>query len=382
MRASRRRTRRALPPTASIRTSCRRAALGVALCVAPAIAMLHAADVAAQASPDAQTAARDHFQRGRIFYDAHRYADAIDEFRQSLEASPSPNARLLVARSLRDMGGHTAEAYAEFMATATDAEERAASEPRYAPVGAAARAEAGLLLAQIALLRIVLTETPEDTDVRLDGREIPREQWNMDLPLEPGSHTLDATAPGRQPFHRVWNVPAGNAVQVAVTLAVEPGQAGTIEVPVLHSGFGPRQQIQPIQPIRPMYNVPMQVRTPVVPHERSGLTTGGGVSIGLGVAVFAAGAISAVLALVTYTNLQNECGDGLCPSTVSNVQSRVDFGRTTGTLGTVGMVGGGALILLGSILYTVGRNQDRQVPEVLVRVFVDPTGVAGVRGTF
>ena len=248
MRVSRRHIRRALRPTASIRTNCKRAALGLVLFVAPAISTLRSSDVAAQASPDAQTAARDHFQRGRIFYDARRYVDAIDEFRQSLEASPSPNTRLLVARSLREMGGHTAEAYGEFMATATDAEERAATEPRYGPVGAAARVEAGQLLGQIALLRIVLTQRPEDTDVRLDGREIPPDQWNEDLPLEPGSHTLDATAPGRQPYHRVWNVPAGNAVQVAVTLAFQSGEAGTIEAPGARAGFGPPQTVQPPAP--------------------------------------------------------------------------------------------------------------------------------------
>ncbi len=348
--------------------------------VLAAAAMSVPASARAQASPEQQIESRERFQRGRAFYEAHRWSDAVDEFRQSLELSSSPNTRLLIARSLREMGGHTAEAYREFLAAASEAAERAPSEPRYAPIAGAARAEAQALVPLISQLRIQITDPPPDTTVRLDGEVIPRSEWNNDLALEPGSHNLQATAAGRQNYERVWTMPAGVNERVVVTLGIEVSvQAGAVEIPSTPRTIA-------LTPTPVFLPSPPPIAPPIVPVQpprSSGLRTGGGVTLGIGVVLLVGGGIAGAVSLSTYNGLQIECSGGRCPPTVGNVQSRVDLGRTSGTLFTVGMISGGVLVITGAVMYAAGRAEDRRVPEILGRVWVDPlSGAAGLRGTF
>ncbi|MEI8259223.1 MAG: hypothetical protein WCJ30_26440 [Deltaproteobacteria bacterium] len=371
MRASTPRRRPASIPTARDRLAC------LALSLAAGLAL--PARAHAQASSAQQTESRERFQRGRAFYDAHRWSDAVDEFRQSLELSSSPNTRLLIARALREMGGHTAEAYREFLAAGSEAEARASSEPRYAPIVGAARAEAQALIPLISQLRIQITDPPPDTTVRLDGTVVPRSEWNSEIAVEPGRHTVEAAAAGRQTFERVWTLEAGHVALVEVTLGIEiSAQAGGVEVPT------PRLITAAPTPVYIPVTMPLVPLVPLAqPPATSGLTTAGGVAIGLGVVAMVAGGISGAVSLNVYSRLQIDCGGARCPATVTDAQARVDLGRTAGTVFTAGLVAGGVLVIAGAVMYAAGRAEDRRVPEVLGRVWFDPlTGMAGLRGAF
>lgn len=86
---------------------------------------------------DARVAAQKLFEAGDALYESKRYEEASQAFRQSHSLVKSPNSRLMLARSLRELG-HLEEAKTEFQGTIDDA---AASFGRYPEAHKAATAE-------------------------------------------------------------------------------------------------------------------------------------------------------------------------------------------------------------------------------------------------
>jgi tetratricopeptide (TPR) repeat protein len=101
------------------------------------------------AGPDAPTAdqkkaAQKMFEAGDALYESARYEDAVEAFKQSHSLVSSPNSRLMLARSLREVG-KSQEACTEFSETIHDAE---VSGGRYPEALQAATAELEALKAQ------------------------------------------------------------------------------------------------------------------------------------------------------------------------------------------------------------------------------------------
>jgi tetratricopeptide (TPR) repeat protein len=88
--------------------------------------------------------AREQYRLGLELYDERQYEAALEKFRVSYEAFPSPNSLLYVARCLRAAGNtHAAiEAYEETVRVAGD---RAVTELKYADTYRAARRELAVL---------------------------------------------------------------------------------------------------------------------------------------------------------------------------------------------------------------------------------------------
>ena len=88
----------------------------------PGVARADDAPAPAQGA-SAQTAAQDHYTAGRESYRLGLYGRALEEFERSLALAPSPNTRLYIARSLRELG-RWAEANEQYAATVKEAEQR------------------------------------------------------------------------------------------------------------------------------------------------------------------------------------------------------------------------------------------------------------------
>jgi tetratricopeptide (TPR) repeat protein len=89
-------------------------------------------------------AAQKMFEAGDALYEAGRYEEAAEAFRQSHSLVKSPNSRLMFARSLRELG-KTEEACVEYRGTRDDATE---SGGRYPEALQAATAELSALESQ------------------------------------------------------------------------------------------------------------------------------------------------------------------------------------------------------------------------------------------
>jgi hypothetical protein len=114
--------------------------------------------------------------------------------------------------------GLTASAWAGFQDTATAAD--IAGQYERAQV---ARERAAALLPKLSKLRIVVpaeTAAIEGFDVRRNDGSIGRLLWGKDVPVDPGRHSISATAPRREP----WST---------TVLVAEPGKVVVVELPRL-----------------------------------------------------------------------------------------------------------------------------------------------------
>jgi hypothetical protein len=300
---------------------------------------------------------------------------------------PSPNTRLYIARSLRALN-RNADAYGEYLHAAIEADERSSSEPRYARAAESARQEAQALLARIALLTVAVVDAPPDTTVQVDGEALERGRWNTEVPHEPGNATVDASAPGRTPFH--------------TTQALQPGMQSRIEIRLAPTSTGETAQIgqapterapapviaQPTPTIAPPTAPPNVVR----PERGGGLRAAGGVILGVGIVGLIAGTIGGGLAQANYTSLTN-CTSGSvmpptdCPTTGDALQSRVNAGGTEEAVANVGWIAGGAVAALGLALLIGGvvQGSSDAAPAAQARIvpIVDPAhGMLGAGGVF
>jgi tetratricopeptide (TPR) repeat protein len=116
-------------------------ALLALLCTVGVCDVAHAANDAQPPTTEQRKAAQKMFEAGDALYEAGRFQEASEAFRQSHSLVRSPNSRLMLARSLRELG-NTDEACVEYRGTRDDA---AQSGGRYPEALQAATAELSAL---------------------------------------------------------------------------------------------------------------------------------------------------------------------------------------------------------------------------------------------
>lgn len=167
--------------------------------------------------------AQRRFEDGLAAREAGDHEGALEAFRASNELFESPNSRLMVARSLRDLG-RRAEAWGEYRLAAARARERAARDPRYAATAEAASREADSLLPAIARLRVRL-DGPDDATIEVQGRAFPSAALGEDVAVDPGELTVRASAPGHLDAELALTLAAGEEREVALALEAAPAAA-------------------------------------------------------------------------------------------------------------------------------------------------------------
>ncbi|MDB4933270.1 MAG: hypothetical protein JWP87_242 [Labilithrix sp.] len=93
-------------------------ALAFALSVAAAPSIARADE--GPGAPASNDSAQDHYTAGRESYRSALYGRALEEFERSLALAPSPNTRLYIARTLRELG-RWSEAAEQYGATIREA---------------------------------------------------------------------------------------------------------------------------------------------------------------------------------------------------------------------------------------------------------------------
>lgn len=172
--------------------NCRRL-LAAVLFAACATAPLPAAAQPASSSPGRE-AARPIAAAAMKAYDERRYAESIDGFRQADGLYPTPQYRVYIARAYKWLGKVASAAGAYQSAVSMVA---VADSPRdFASVQATAASELSELRPRIPILTIQLQGAPgQEVRVTLDGALVPAHLLER-LELDPGDHTLEASAPG------------------------------------------------------------------------------------------------------------------------------------------------------------------------------------------
>ena len=158
------------------------------------------------ASADAATA-EALFSEGRRLYADGNYAAACTKFEESNKADPAIGTQLNLAMCWEKLG-KTASAWAMYMQVAN-----ATSSSGRSDRAQFAQSHAAALLPTLSKLAIT---APAGTSIRVDGAPWSAALTGIATPVDPGRHTIEASAPNKT-FRRVVDVPANAAT---ITVAV------------------------------------------------------------------------------------------------------------------------------------------------------------------
>jgi serine/threonine-protein kinase len=132
------------------------------------------------------------FQEGRRLSAEQRYAEACPKFAESQRLEPAIGTLLNLA-TCHVAEGKTASAWSEFTRALGEAQRNNRQD-------VIELAQARLAELEPKLSRLVVEVAPErelpGLEVRLDGQLLSKPAWGIAAPIDPGKHTLGATAPG------------------------------------------------------------------------------------------------------------------------------------------------------------------------------------------
>lgn len=284
-----------------------------ALAVAqPVLAVSFLGSAAAQGRASNEAAAESLFNEARALIGAGRLEEGCKKLEASQSLDPGTGTLLHLA-DCYEKTGRTASAWARFREAAS----RAARDGR-ADWESIARTRGDELEPKLAKLRI---DAAPGQAVERDGDPIPAAALGSALPIDPGEHTLKATAPGKKPWTKTFTVASASTTTVTVPALADDTDAAK---PSTEDGASP-----------PSHGSAMRI----VGYTMAAAGT-------VGVAIGVAGGISAI-------RLNGRSKD-VCPSSGAcadeSARSDNDDARSAATLSTIGFLAGGALLAGGLAL--------------------------------
>jgi hypothetical protein len=211
-----------------------------------AFAVLLAASVSrgARAEGD-KTTAEALFSEGRRLMAAGNYAAACEKFASSRKLDDGLGTTLNLAGCYEKLG-RTASAWAEFRDAAATARQTGAREREQF-----ARDRVAALEKKLSRLTLTAAKTEPDERISRDGAVVDRGVLGTAIPVDPGSHVLEAVAPGKKKWSVVIDVRPASQVAVSIPAleADSAGPAARSDLPVKRddtasaSGRGSTQRI-------------------------------------------------------------------------------------------------------------------------------------------
>ncbi len=281
-----------------------------------------------------QALAEALFRDGRQLLEQGDYAAACGKQSESYKLDPASGTLLNLALC-HERDGKLATAWVEYQ-NALARVRREGSEERIT----FARDSIARIEPMVPRIRIEVTETEgQDVTVELDGTPLGRAAWGGEMPVDPGTVRVRATARGHHPYE--------------AELSVEPGQVLTAKIPELVSEESPARE--EAKKASPAPNPPELESTPTtraetLPATNDNRRVAAYVATGAGVLGVAAGTYFGVVAILQKRESDPKCPGGECDTNedlslyvtaqlIANL-SNVGFG-----LGVVGL-GVGAYLFL------------------------------------
>jgi len=306
----------------------------------------------------AQTA----FQAADELFDVQQYAEALEKYRASYGVVASPNSRLMIARCLRELG-RLDEAYAEYDATLTAAEELARTKPQYKQTVKSARDELQALRTRVALLSVTLGDVPPESEITVGGKQVDTKMLERPIVVVPGEVVVIAVAPDGQRAGAVTRASAGRESTVTLKLG-EGSDIGQQSAETEEAAPVPGPSARHAKP---------EVAAVPPPESDSSLKTYAYVAGGVGAAGLVAFGVFGMLNNAKYDELDEQCPDGHCAPDRSD---DIDQGRLYQTLANVGAVVGVVGLGAGVALFYLGSTQESE-PQAAVRVGPGSLTVSG-----
>jgi hypothetical protein len=176
-----------------------------------------------------KAAAQSLFDEGRKLMSAGKFAEACPKLAESQKLDPGVGTQFNLADCYEKIG-QTASAWAGFLEAASAAKSMGQTDREKV-----ARDRAAALAPRLSKLTIASSEAATLTglEIKRDGAPVGRALWGTAIAVDPGSHVIEATAPGKKPWQTTAKV-EGDKASVVITippLEEAPAQAQTAPKP-------------------------------------------------------------------------------------------------------------------------------------------------------
>jgi hypothetical protein len=322
----------------------------------PFLLALFAWGYAPRASAEPSEADRDKARRlmidGDALAQASDYAAALPKYEAADALMTVPTTGLAVARTQAALG-KLVEARDKALQVSRLPEQ--AGEPG---VFRAARQEAAQLAAslepRIPSLRVVVEGAPAGTRVRIaiDGREIPPAAAKLPRKLNPGKHTVVASADGYADAREELSIAESAKEEVTLRLSLQGEQA-------------------------PVTSEPITAETPEGGKKTSSLVY---IGFGIGAAGIVAGSVAGYLSMSKTSDIKDGCNGDSCPA---GSESDADSARTLAWVSNIGF--GVGVIGIGIGIYGLvssGGSSERPPPRARAVQPVIGARYLGLQGSF
>jgi hypothetical protein len=317
-----------------------------------AVASLLLARLAGAQESENKAAANALFDEGRALLGAGETAKACAKFEASVKVLSQLGTRLNLAACYEKLG-RLASAWAEFREAASIAA-RANDDREHV-----AREQVAALEPRLSRLTVKLAPGASMLELRVtrDGVVVVPATLDSAVPVDPGQHTLAATAPGYKPW------------ETKVTVGAQKDSV-VVEVPKLE-----KLPDAPTVVVTPGASPPPPVADEGDPGRSRKILAF--VVGGAGLATVAAGGFFGLRASSKWDDAKkNGCNDkGVC-STVTG-KDALDTAKSSATISTVLTIAGGAAVAAGVVLYfTAPSARERSALRIVPLVGPDVVGIA------
>ncbi len=301
--------------------SKRAAAIGLALGV---LGASHSAR--AQSDPAAASAL---FSEGRKLAAQKKYAEACPKFEESQRLDPGIGTQFNLADCWENVG-RTASAWALFLDVAAAAKSAGQRDRERV-----ARQRAEKLAPRLSRLTVTVNADHPGLEITRDGVAIGKATWDSPVPIDPGVHRIEASAPGR----KTWS----ETIAVAAD-----GASASLTVPALDAL--PLSSAAPALPADPP---PSSLQRDSANATGNAQRTLGFVAGGVGVAGLVMGGVFGLRASSKNGDAKEICAaaPNACPeSEQQKHRDLVDDAKSARTLSIIGFAAGGAALGAGIVL--------------------------------
>ncbi len=286
--------------------------------------------------------------------------EACPKFAESQKLDPGAGTLLNLA-ACYERNGQSASAWATYTDAAV-----AAEKSNRADWATKARTKASAIQPTLSKLSIMVPHTSEvaGLEVKRDGALIGTGEWAVAIPVDPGPHVVEASAPNKKKWTTTVQV-GTKKDQVAVTVpSLEDSGEAVAAVP------GPA----PVPAA-----APANVKSPEKTEANDGSTqrTLGLAVVGVGVVGAALGTVFGLNATSKHSDAKASCNADQSSCTSVGAAQMKDA-RSAATLSTVAFIVGGAAIAGGAVIYLVAPKKERS--STLQALHVSPSGTGIVLG--
>jgi serine/threonine-protein kinase len=207
---------------------------------------------------------------------------------------------------------------------------------------------------------------PADASIRVDDTTLGAASLGVPLPVEPGPHTVAATAPGKKP----WSTTVTTAADGATTAVDVPSLEDAPAPPSTPPLTPPQPQPQILTPTQPLTPPPAPTPAGSSPWPIVGIVAGAA-----GLASIAGGAVLGFVAMGKRNDANcpnNTCPDAAHASTLGDAKTAADW--STGLF-----VAGGVLAAAGVTVWVVSHGHE-SAPQVGATVLPGGVGFAMAGG--